>query len=387
MTAPQSSSGSKRLVGLFTDLLGIGGVQQAGRLTSMALAEIARTRGWRSEFLSLNDPYGTHALPGCDKVELRGFSRNKPQFVLSALQQALGMETDGMVLAGHPNLALPAAWMRRLRPSLRTIVMSHGIEVWEPLAMQRRKALQRADRVLAPSGFTERRLQDVQGVAAQKVQRLPWPISAAFLAMASDPQRLPIPARFPRDGRIVLTVGRWAANERYKGADDLIRAIAALRASIPDIRLVAVGSGDDLPRLRAIASELHIEDRVQFLENLSNEQVAACYANCDVFALLSSGEGFGLVFLEAMAFGKPVVGLGAGGVTDIVRDGENGFLVTQGDPEHLSQAFQRLLAHASLRARFGAAGAEIVRRDYSFDAFRSRLAKIMDDCMSAAGPA
>jgi glycosyltransferase involved in cell wall biosynthesis len=106
-----------------------------------------------------------------------------------------------------------------------------------------------------------------------------------------------------------------------------------------------------------------------------------------VFALPSSGEGFGLVFLEAMAFGKPVVGVAAGGVTDIVRDGESGFLAPPGDPERLAQALQKLLSDASLRARFGAAGADIVRRDYSFDTFRSQLEKILDDCVNMAGRA
>ncbi len=119
---------------------------------------------------------------------------------------------------------------------------------------------------------------------------------------------------------MVLTVGRWAATERYKGADELIEAIAQLQASMPELHLVVVGGGDDLPRLRKLASDRGIFDRVVFLEGLSREQIAACYAHCDVFALPSTGEGFGLVFLEAMAFGKPVVGADSGGIPDLVED-------------------------------------------------------------------
>lgn len=386
MTAPAISSRPKRIVALFTDLLGLGGVQQAGRMTSMALAEIARERGWTIEFLSLNDSGGMHAVPDAGEIRLRGFARNKARFALAALRIAFGADDGGVVIAGHPNLAPIAAWMRRLRPQLQAVVMSHGIEVWDPLAAHRRKALHRADRMIAPSNYTAQKLTEVQGVAAEKVRHLPWPIRPAFLELARERQKLPLPSGFPR-GRTMLTVGRWAANERYKGADALIRAVADLRAAIPNIQLVAIGSGDDLTRLRRIAAELHMEDRAHFLEKLSDEEVAACYAHADVFALPSTGEGFGLVFLEAMAFGKPVVGVAAGGVTDIVHDGENGFLVPPGDAQRLSDALRALLENDSLRARLGAAGTEMVKRKYSFEAFRLQLAEIVDDCANAAGRA
>jgi phosphatidyl-myo-inositol dimannoside synthase len=385
MTAPQSAPGEKRLVALFTDLLGIGGVQEAGRLTSRALAEIARSHGWSFEFLSLNDAPGLHAVPGCEAgVQVRGFARNKRRFVLAALRQAWSMRSSGIVLAGHPHLAPPAAWMRLMRPSLRTIVMSHGVEVWKPLTRQRRKALLAAERVLAPSTDTAAKLTGVQGVPFSKVLRVPWPMNPAFLQMALNPQTLPLPSGFPR-GRIILTVGRWAADERYKGADELIRAIATLQPAIPEVQLVAVGSGDDLPRLRAIAAELHTENRVHFLEKLTNGEVAACYAHCELFALPSSGEGYGLVFLEAMAFGRAVVGVAAGGAMDIIREGETGFLAPPGDTESLVQALGKLLRDDLLRAKLGKAGLETVSREYGFDKFRSRLDEILSEC--AAGRA
>jgi phosphatidyl-myo-inositol dimannoside synthase len=380
MTAPSSQAVRKRVVALFTDVLAVGGVQEAGRLTCRALADIARALGWAVELLSVNDPWGRHAVPGCDAdIQVRGFARNKLPFVLAALAQAWSMKSRGIVIAAHPHLALPAAWMQRIRPSLRIIVMSYGIDVWKPLPRYRRFALRAADLVTVPSSDTERRLIKAQGIVPSKVRRLRLPLTANFLRMASDPTALKLPANFP-NGRIILTVGRWAADERYKGADDLIRAVALLRAATPEVQLVAVGSGDDLPRLRAIAVELQIAECVHFLQNLSNAEVAACYAHCDLFALPSTGEGYGLVFLEAMAFGKAVVGVAAGGVTDIVRHGENGLLVGAGDFGCLVQALERLLKDDALRARLGRAGAEIVSRDYGFDAFRARVEEILLDC-------
>jgi glycosyltransferase involved in cell wall biosynthesis len=287
-----------------------------------------------------------------------------------------------MVLALHPNLALPARWMGRTAPSLKTVVICHGVEVWKPLPPLRRRALVGANLVLAPSSDTISKLISVQGVPQEKICKLPWPLSPSFLAIADDPAELPVPRDFPR-GQVVLTLGRWAASERYKGADLLIAAIAQLRAAHPDLHLAAVGPGDDLPRLRALAASLGVSDAVHFFENLSRQEVAACYVRADLFALPSTAEGFGLVFLEAMAFSKPVIGAAAGGTIDVVENGVNGLLVPPNDSQGLADALDRLLRDDTLRAELGRRGAEIVRHKYQFGVFQEELERIVTDCLFA----
>jgi phosphatidylinositol alpha-1,6-mannosyltransferase len=390
MSPADTSRNKKRIIALFPDLLGVGGVQQAGRMTAQALAEIAPLHGWALEVFSLNDLRGVHRLPRKGTISFRGFDRNKLTFVMAAFSHAVAAKAGGIVLVGHPNLAPPAVWMRHFRPSLRNIVMTHGIDVWQTLSSSRQKALQAANRIVAPSTYTARKLVEVQGISDSKITRLPWPVNSSLLEIARQSATLPKPRDLPA-GKIVLTVGRWAANEKYKGADHLIRAIADLRPSVSDfpegVQLVAVGTGDDLPRLRSLAGELRVSDRVHFWEHLSDEQLAACYAHADIFALPSTKEGFGLVFLEAMAFGKPVVGAAAGGVTDIVRDGENGFLVPPDDPAELSQALRKLLRDPSLCEKLGKCAAQTVNRDYGFETFRGNLSRILDESLAAEGPA
>lgn len=382
MTAPESTSQKNRIIGLFPELLGVGGIQEAGRLTAAALSEIASRDGWSTEFLGLNDPPGPHSLDSGGRViALRGLGRAKVRFALAAIGRARSCARDGacIVLAGHPYLAVPAGWMQRACPRLKTVVMSHGVEVWTPLPLFRRWALLRANLVLAPSRDTAQKLAHVQGVSAEKIRRLAWPLSPSFLRMADTRAELTLPAAFPRQGRIILTVGRWAASERYKGTGELIRAIAQLRATVPGLHLVAVGGGDDLPRLRKLAADLGVADCVLFLENLSRGEIAACYARADLFALPSTGEGFGLVFLEAMAFAKPVVGAACGGTTDVVEDGVNGLLVPPDDAGALARALYGLLSDESLRVELGARGAEIVRRKYSFEVFQAELETILGE--------
>jgi phosphatidylinositol alpha-1,6-mannosyltransferase len=373
-----ASPGAKQIIGLFPELLGPGGVQEAGRQTAAALEQITARNGWSTVFLSLNDPPGTQLFTAAEgEFSFRGFGRSKIKFVFSALRHS-GKEAR-VVLAAHPHLAVPAALMKWKSPQLKTVVVSHGIEVWKPLPRIRRRALLAADVVLAPSSDTARKLTEVQGVPAAKISRLPWPLSTTFLQWADAPEKLAAPRALP-PGQIILTVGRWAASERYKGADDLIRAVAQLRGATPRLQLVAVGGGDDLPRLQRLAAELGVADRVQFLENLSREELAACYARADVFALPSTGEGFGLVFLEAMAFGCPVVGAACGGITDLVEDGVNGLLVPPRDPGRLAETLNRLLRDEVLRAELGRHGREIVRRKFAFEVFRAELEKILVEC-------
>src|ERR1700691_6099252 len=369
---------AKRIIGLFPGFLGVGGVQEASRQTATALDAIAKENGWRTRFLALNDPPGDGRFAwGGSEVSFRGFGRAKIPFVLSAAILRWG--NTRIVLAAHPNLARPAACVKAFSSPLRMIVMAHGVEVWSPLSAVRRRALLCADLVLAPSSDTAKKLVAVQGIPSQRTRRLPWILSPNLVHMAEAPALLPLPHDFPK-GSVILTVARWAASERYKGADDLIRATAQLRTAVPDLHLVVVGSGDDIPRLRELASDIGAHDRVHFLEGLSQEELGACYAHADVFALPSTGEGFGLVFLEAMAFARPIVAAAAGGSTDLVEDGVNGLLIPPGDQPALAKALQGLLADDSLRVALGQRGAEIVRGKYRFDLFQSQLATILASC-------
>jgi glycosyltransferase involved in cell wall biosynthesis len=373
-----STRNTGQVVGLFPDLLGLGGIQEASRQMVCALQNIFARRGWSAAYLGLNDPTGSQTLRVADhSIPFRGYQRSKIRFVLRALQ--LARKRPRIVIAAHPNLAVPARLMKNFSLSTKTIVLCHGVEVWEPLPPRRRKALLAADLVLVPSTYTAERLTHLQGIPAERIRVLPWPVNSEILRMSNAPADLPLPAGFPA-GSVVLTVGRWAASERYKGADDLIRTLPKLLVSFPDLHIVAIGSGDDLPRLKEITADLGLATSVLFLERISREQLAACYAHADVFALPSSGEGFGIVFLEAMAFGLPVIGAAAGGVTDIVKHGANGLLIPGKDPAMLVRALAQLLHDPGLRTTLGKRGAEIVREKYGFEIFERHLEDILMEC-------
>lgn len=362
------------IVGLFSDLIPSGGVQLAGRHTAAVLARFAAERAWPSQFFSLNDPAGEHELKVAG-VTLRftGFGKSKRRFASRAVSLA---RQARIVLAAHPHLAVPASAMRARSRKFSLLVQAHGIEVWEPMSALRRICLRRADIVTAPSRFTAQRLGQIQRLPEMKIQILPWGLDPAFLALTEHAPEFSLPAEIP-NSRYVLAVGRWSSAERYKGFDTLIRVLPQLLRETPDLRLVFVGSGDDRPSLEALAKEIKVDQRVDFVSGISREQLIACYARADVFALPSSGEGFGFVFLEAMALAKPTIGGNHGGIPDIIDEGKTGFLVTHGDEQQLAAKLNILLRDRAMREEMGRRGRDRVMQSFTFQNFETRLREIL----------
>ena len=369
------------IVGLFPELLGTGGVQRAGQHVAAVAAAFARERNLVCELLSLNDPSGENSLDVAGvQCTFTGFARSKRRFVTAAMRAS--RRGARVVIAAHPNLASVVLAMRLTRARLHSIICTHGMEVWKPLSYLRRFALQRANLVLAPSRDTAERAAHTQNLPVLNVRRLPWALDPAFAARAALPVAPAAPVGYP-EGRSILTVGRWDASERYKGMDHLIAALPRLLTDNSDIHLVAVGEGDDRGWLENLAEEHGVALHVHYLSGLTQEELGGCYAACDVFALPSRGEGFGLVYLEAMAYGKPVIAGAHGGAPEIVEDGATGYLVPHGDVPQLASALATLLGDPELRKKMGARGRGRVEREYQFAQFAKSLKRILkEQCVS-----
>ena len=370
------------LIGLFPELDAPGGVQRAGRHLAAVMTEFAGSRGLECRILSLNDKAELKRLnvTGRDIV-FTGHERRKGNFLAAAIKTARraagkGKKAPRIVVAGHPNLAPVVRAMRLVTPRLRSVICTHGVEVWQPLSRMRRKALRKADMVLSPSKYTAEHVAADQGVDAGKVRVLPWALDPQFEALAMNAAKNATPSRFPA-GQVVLTVGRWRADERYKGMDTLITALPRLLPRWPDLQLVAIGDGDDRAWLEDLAEETGVDRHVHFLSGLSYAELAACYGHCELFALPSRGEGFGLVYLEAMACGKAVIGGAHGGAPEVIEDGKTGYLVPHGDAAQLATAIETLLADEALRAEMGRRGKQRVENEFRFSVFAKSFKKIL----------
>ncbi len=369
------------IIGLFPELDAPGGVQRAGRHLAAVLTEFAVSRGMDYRLLSLNDSSELHRMTlGGREFVFTGGDRAKGRFTVTALRAA--RRKAKLVLAAHPNLGPVVEAMRLLAPRLKTIICTHGFEVWEPLSRLRRRALRHANLVLAPSHDTADQVAAQQGVARARIRVLPWALDPQFEALISPGSHTVPPGDFP-SGRVILTVGRWLAAERYKGMDTLITALPRLLTRWPELQLVFVGTGDDRAWLEDLAEKNGVNRHAHFLSGLSYSELAGCYAACEIFALPSRGEGFGLVYLEAMACGKPVIGGAHGGAPEVIQDGVTGYLVPHGDPIQLATSIEALLADPVHAREMGARGRQRAEYEFRFNVFAKSLKKILrEQCES-----
>lgn len=358
-------------IGVFPELSGIGGVQQVSRQMGAVLAETARERSLACELFGLNDAHGAGSFEEAEQnYKFTGFARNKASLFLRLLRSA--PRIDRLYL-GHVNLA-PLAWLLRLlRPHIRYWVVAHGVEVWEPLPLLRRFALRGARGIFSVSAATKTSLVFAQRVPAANVAVLPPALEPAFVQANCDGY-LALP-----HGRFLLTVGRLLASEPGKGVDSVIRVLPELLKTVSDLFYVIVGEGDLRPELEKLAEESPARDRIFFLGKLTLKELKYCYSRCDVFVMPSRQEGFGLVFLEAMALGKPVIAGCMGGATEIVKNGVTGFLVVPGDLKMLALHLSRLLADDALREQMGGAGRKRVTETYSLEAYRGKLKGLLNE--------
>lgn len=346
-----------------------GGIPAFNQLLVRAAAEFAEQRRWPLKVVALTD--APAAVPR-DFLEMLPAAA-RPGFYLGcggergrcAAAVLAELPRQRLLVLGHVNLApLGLFWPRYG-------VIAHGTEVWTRLPRLRRLALQRATAVGCVSEHTASCVQQQQGVLTGRCARL----INALPALPTD--FLPEAGHFlPEVGQgsagsldrpvRVLSVTRLHPGEP-KGVDLMLRALAAL----PKVEYTVVGTGGALPELRRLAVELGVAERVRFTGSLSDAERNAELQRCDVFALPSRGEGFGIVYLEAMAFGKPCLAASVGGAPEVVLDGETG-LVVQPAVEPVRAALQLLASSAELRKLLGTAGRERVTQCFSYARFRER---------------
>lgn len=323
-----------RIFALLTDGFGAhGGIGQFNRDLLTALSRSAAV----DEIVALPRFGATTTTPA--KIRQLPPSARRAGWTVRAIRVAITERPD-LIFCGHLNAVPLAALIARLanRPLWLQV---HGIEAWSDRGETIRRAVSAATLVTSVSRHTRARLLAWTHIVPERVRVLPNTLADIYRPRTRS---IDLAERHHVEGRrIILTVGRLASAERYKGHDRIIRALPRLRESFPTITYVIVGSGDDEARLRDLACSEGVTTLVVFTGTVSPDELPDYYAFSDVFAMPSTGEGFGIVFLEAAAAGLPVIGGNRDGSVDALADGAVGAAVDPLDSEALVAALTAAL--------------------------------------------
>ena len=303
----------------------------------------------------------------------RALTEQRPDAVFATSWACASGALQARALSGSRIPVFTAAHGRELilRPLARMPPLQRGYD------LLRRAALRRSEVVFPVSRYTGGLLRDL-AVDPARVEVVPNGVDPA--------QYYPADARALRtqlgllDKTVLLTVGRLV--ER-KGIDTVLSALPGLVQAFPNLAYVIVGEGPDRPRLERLIADSGVASHVHLVGRAPAGTMRDYYNLCDVFVMPARSdqhdvEGFGLVFLEASACGKPVVGARTGGVTDAVRDGETGLLVAPNSPQALGEALHGLLCDPARRAVMGAAGRRHVLDEASWEHAAQRIFDVME---------
>ncbi|HKZ98238.1 MAG TPA: glycosyltransferase family 4 protein [Thermoplasmata archaeon] len=319
----------------------------------------------RTRFVTLRTPVAPRTRGALERIDPEIIHAHSPP-PLSAYYASKVAETRGVPFAVthhcDPELPLPfgplVEGLYRRTLGAATLRRADRVIVTTRTYAATSRAVWRHNPVVIPNAVDDRRFRpDADGAGVRA--------------------RLGIP-----DGRpVVLLVGRIVP---HKGIEHLVEAAQAA----PDALFLVAGTGSSLPAMKRLSRVLRVDDRVRFIGRVSEARLPELYAACDVFVLpsVSRLEAFGIVALEAMATGKPVVVADIPGVRDVIEDGREGLLADPVNPQDLAAKINRLLEDPSLRVEMGRRGREKVEASFTIDRVTDQVVAVYEALLAGSSP-
>lgn len=326
----------------------MGGIERVCRIFGKALYEMHEHAAKDIQVYSMYDEAADIDERYFPALIFRGFGIQKRRFIIDSIRQ--GIKSD-IVIISHVNLLPVAFCIKLFSPKTKLVLLAHGIEVWKKFGFVKRLMLKQFNVILAVSNFTRSKMIALNGLPESKF---------IVLNNCLDPY-LPIPVPggkdpalmkkygFGEDDIILMTITRLSSKEKYKNCDRVLATMQALTATYPQLKYLLVGACDDDERARIekMSEAFGVRQSVIITGFIPDSTIPAYYNLADIFIMLSEREGFGIVFIEAMYYGKPVIGANRGGVTDALVDGAFGILVEPTDIGNVSAGIKNIVADKS----------------------------------------
>lgn len=351
-----------------------GGIEKVCCIAGKALHEIANEGGHRFQLYSMYDKPGDLIEKYLPKASFRPFSGNRVKFVKEAVSN--GCKCDTVILS-HINLLGIGFLIKMLSPKTKVFLLAHGIEVWKPLPLWKKLQLKKLDLILPVSEFTRQKMQSLYGISSQKMEVLnncldPFLEKKLIPAMAPG---LKEKYGFGKADIVLFTLTRLKSSEQYKGYDKVIEALPAILKNYPHVKYLVAGKYDkeEKKRLDELITGLQLNNQLLFTGFLAEEEIEACFTLADVYIMPSSGEGFGIVFIEALFYGKPVIAGNRDGSVDALNNGQFGLLIDPFKKEEIIAAVGKILDN---KAAYIPEEKEVTSK-FGYETYKSNLERIV----------
>jgi phosphatidylinositol alpha-1,6-mannosyltransferase len=319
-----------------------GGIQKMTRTLAHALTDVAARHSWTFKLWSVYDK-DTDVMPQYIlPANFSAFGGRRFLFTIKALKLAV---TSDLIILSHINMAVIGLALKLLNPKCKVWLIAHGIEVWRPLSTVKHRLLKKCDKIICVSNFTKEEVIRRHQIDTAKCEVLNNAVDSFMIPPTTftKPQYLLSRYNLTVNDTILFTLTRLAATEQYKGYEHVIKVIANLKLKIPTVKYILSGPYDAIEetRIRQVITQHGVEKEVILTGFLNEKELPDHFILADLFILPSKKEGFGIVFIEALACGLPVICGNIDGSMDAIRNGDLGKAINPDDLEEI----ETTLAH------------------------------------------
>ena len=322
-----------------------GGIQKMTRTLGHSLYQIAQANNWNFELWSAYDKPDDLMPQYVPAANFKGFSSNRINFVLNAIQK---ITRPNVIIISHINLAVIGLLIKLLNPKCKVWLIAHGIEVWRPLSSIKKRFLKQCNKVLCVSNYTKQQMIARHQIIDECCVVLNNTIDPFMQLPAAivKPQNLIDRYRLNDSHPLIFTLTRISSAEKYKGYEQVIKAVSTLKQQFPDVKYILSGKYDEVEEIRInkMITDYDVSDQVILTGFIDETELIDHFLLADLFVLPSKKEGFGIVFIEALACGLPVICGNADGSIDAIRNGELGKAIDPDDEAGLYNGITEYLA-------------------------------------------
>jgi asparagine synthase (glutamine-hydrolysing) len=353
-----------------------GGIEKFNRSFLKALSDLEEEGKVVADAMSAYD--NSEADPNYFSGNYTGFNGNRISFVLNIWRKSHRYD---VFILGHINLATAGWGVKKFFAKKKLILIAHGIEVWSKLSGIKATCLKEADIILAVSNFTKSKIVDIHRTEAGRIRIFHNTIDPFFNypSCFKKPAYLLNRYGIKDEDSVVFTLSRLSFTEKYKGYDQVIELLPALKQKNPNLRYILAGKADEreLERVNEMIESHKLAESITLPGFIKDEEVIDHYLLSDVFVMPSRKEGFGIVFIEAMACGLPVVAGNIDGSVDALKQGELGTLVNPFNQKELLEGMQQQL-NIGRSEISGQCLQRKVKDAFGFEVYKERLSKILE---------